>query len=439
MSKRFVFPPAVLATILFISTTTTVTAFTSNSNHHSSKSFLQSSLLSVSASNQSNNNLFGARIHRHVQSTRCYSSTSSTSSTVLGGVSEFEQWLQTTKDCQYDASSLSHDVFFGSLRGLTFACNENQQLPQPNTKMLQIPQSIVLRSKYDETWDSSLAHQLWNQVQLRDKSNISGYCALLTKGWAGSSDSDTTSYVPPSTAPDAIRHWTTSQKERLNQSNAGRKILELHQTQQDQWKAKYEKNSIKNEMTWEQFVWAMEVVHSRSFRGTFESVSESLPTLIPSIGAPALAAIIGYNFVIKDNPYPNDAALLGLGLVAAIPTLINVMSSSSKESVVLLPMIDSANHLESADSLIELDPVSNCFTLSVGPNCVVMEEDEQQGDGTKPQLYISYGTKKDSELLLNYGFLPGVKTTSPPQDNDDDSSSNDDYRKLLADTFMSRN
>mmetsp|Transcript_11537 Transcript_11537/g.13953 ORF Transcript_11537/g.13953 Transcript_11537/m.13953 type:complete len:192 (+) Transcript_11537:1-576(+) len=191
----------------------------------------------------------------------------------------------------------------------------------------------------------------------------------------------------------------------------------------------------------------MEVVHSRSFRGTFESVRDSWPKLLPSIGAPVLAAIVGYKFVIEDNPYPNDAALIGLGLVAALPTILNLVSSSSSkdESVVLLPMIDSANHMESADSLIELDPVSNCFTLSVGPNCVVMEQEEEEvddHDNPKPQLYISYGIKKDSELLLNYGFLPGVvpklsSSSSPPEEND--PTTTDYYRQRLAETFMSRN
>jgi hypothetical protein len=47
----------------------------------------------------------------------------------------------------------------------------------------------------------------------------------------------------------------------------------------------------------------------------------------------------------------------------------------------------------------------------------------------KPQLFISYGKKKDTELLLNYGFLRGVSSEG-------DSSTR---RRKLAETFLANN
>jgi hypothetical protein len=91
---------------------------------------------------------------------------------------------------------------------------------------------------------------------------------------------------------------------------------------------------------------------------------------------------------------------------------------------VLLPLIDSANHFESADSTIDFNVLANAFELSIGPNCIKEEADGQQ------QLYISYGRKSDTELLLNYGFLPDV-----PCDNID----NDMLRRQMADAFVKRN
>jgi len=88
-------------------------------------------------------------------------------------------------------------------------------------------------------------------------------------------------------------------------------------------------------------------------------------------------------------------------------------------------LIDSANHSPQADSSIEYDPLQKCFDLKIGPKCLDM-------NSSPPQLYISYGNKGDAELLLNFGFLPGVNV-------ENDASTREEQRKRLADAFLQRN
>ena len=175
-------------------------------------------------------------------------------------------------------------------------------------------------------------------------------------------------------------------------------------------------------MTWEQFVWCMEVVHSRAFRGKY---GLSPISAIGSAAAPLAAAVLGMAYM-QGNPDISDDVLSGLAALAALPFLLFNVVVPDEGDVVLLPFIDSANHLEEADSSIQYDPLKGVFILSVGPKCLVREGDETQ-------LYISYGPRSDCELLLNYGFLPGVSSSDA-----DNESSRDDYRRRLTEEYFKR-
>ena len=75
-----------------------------------------------------------------------------------------------------------------------------------------------------------------------------------------------------------------------------------------------------------------------------------------------------------------------------------------------------------ADSVIEYNPSNDSFELSLGRKCLVKE-------GVRAQACISYGIRKDSELLLNYGFLRGVAI----------DGTTDEIRQRLALEFVNRN
>ena len=111
--------------------------------------------------------------------------------------------------------------------------------------------------------------------------------------------------------------------------------------------------------------------------------------------------------------------------IQVLPISINIFIPYKGE-VVLLPFIDSANHLEDADSEIRFDPLNGVFSLSVGPKCTVREN-------SGIQLYISYGPKSDGELLLNHGFMPDV-----PSPDINTESSRSAYRRNLIEKFSQR-
>jgi hypothetical protein len=382
------------------------------------------------------------------------------------GVTDFEEWFTKLDHpkasvhpaVQHDPFAISSSLSSSSssssyLRGLSW---DSDYVIYSKNKIVTIPGDFVLSSKYtnNENWDRDLALELWNEMHKPNHtSSIWGYCSLLGQG----NDWKTTSKdaIPPSTAPHALRHWTTQQKERLTKSPAGQALLELNQRQLEQWKKKYPIQQQQQQPTSSfcsesQFAWAMEAVHSRAFCGIPTNPLQDLPYLL----APILAAGIGYWYATtmvgssssfaSTNPW-EDPVLMTLALGTVALTALSFTKQDTKWAV-LLPLIDSANHMDDADSVIDYDPLRKCFELTVGSSSFVeepvfmVEENEEDHHHQsqkhplpqKRQVYISYGKKGDAEWLLNYGLLPGIRSL----DLDDDD---DEYRRRLAEAFLERN
>lgn len=333
----------------------------------------------------------------------------------MEGVSVFENWFSSVPGASC-SPEVSH-CDFGNLRGLSIDSPSSSSSDSPEN-IMNIPKSIVLSSDFSQSnWDVELAQKLWLECAKGASSSFYGYVSLLTRGWTPAD----LPKLPPPTAPDALRHWTDEEKQLLSGSSEGERLLSLMEQQDRLWEEKFSKNiqGTASGMTFEQFRWAMEVVHSRAFCGDFGAGGSSPLPPIVSTAIPVAAAAAGALY-FNGNPSPSDAILIGLALVGAAPTLLS-FANQNRPVAVLLPMIDSINHLEEADSTIDYSPLSDTFTLTVGKKCVVEEEGQKQ-------LFISYGKKKDTELLLNYGFLRGVSS-------DGDSTSR---RKSLAEAFISR-
>lgn len=164
-------------------------------------------------------------------------------SNVLGGVSSFERWFQGVDGASWK-EGVSHEDF-GNLRGLTYdsanGCSD----------VMTIPKSIVLDSDFSQPdWDAQLALKLWAECKKGQSSLISGYVDLLTKSKWKAADLPS---IPPSTAPDALRHWNEDQLLLLKGNPAGEKLLGLMDTQANIWKSKFA--NLNSDMTWEQFQW----------------------------------------------------------------------------------------------------------------------------------------------------------------------------------------
>ena len=265
---------------------------------------------------------------------------------------------------------------------------------------------------------------LWNECRAGPNSAYAGYVSLLLRR-SDPEATPATGDVPLTTAPHCLRQWTESQKAQLRASSAATALLEAEQQQDASWRRKYDSldPTVTVNLSWPQFEWALEAVHSRAFCGvqTRPGPWNTVPLL-----APVAAALVGSAYATT-SPFASESVLLALAVAAVVPTLISLTQSDEASSAVLLPMIDSANHGDTADdSSIVYNPLGRCFEWTIGPSCLVAEPHDHS-----IQLYIKYGRSKksDAEWLLNYGFLPGVDVAPDP----------DTYRRSLARAFVERN
>jgi hypothetical protein len=388
---------------------------------------------------------------RHSQASSA--NTRSQPRTNLPGVVEFEKWFDKVSDNHHskdnNTSKYVRHGMFANGRGLEWIVKDekNTWTPDRETPVITVPQEVVLRSvmlqdkesleSIVEDWDVVLALQLLKECHKGRASDIYGYCMLLTKGQDFASAFPT----PPSTAPHCIRNWTQSQKEWLLASARGERLVRMQEKQSLEWMQKYAALSPEDRkaFTKEQFFWAMEAVHSRAFKGEFGGGANVLNQLSKAL-VPFAAAALALNYV-QTTPFATDETLTVVLLtLSCAPVVLNFISDKigmKQMDAVLLPFIDSANHLEEAQSKIEFDPLKGVFTVSVeGRNCIV---EENKGSGKK-QFYISYGPKGDSELLLNYGFLPRVSLDvhSFSAAEDESNHFDDNIRQRLADCYNSR-
>ena len=120
----------------------------------------------------------------------------------------------------------------------------------------------------------------------------------------------------------------------------------------------------------------MEAVHSRAFRGDFGALDGGEGGQLRKLASLLLPlSALAFGVVYASDPGMNQY-FFPLAVVAASPVVLTMIADQkgSKEAV-MLPLIDSANHLQEADSVIEFDPAVDGFVLSLGRKCLVKEVD----------------------------------------------------------------
>jgi hypothetical protein len=226
-----------------------------------------------------------------------------------------------------------------------------------------------------------------------------------------------------------VRHWTAEQQRQyLSPSAPGRDLLAALQQQDATWRQHYDSldPSTQVTMSWEQFEWAMEAVHSRAFCGVQTTTDRNVAAklLLPSLMA-AILGIVYSSTTTAGQASDTVLAVLAVATALASWTATATWTSSQSAVAVLLPWIDSANHHAQADSTILYDPLTQSFELYIGPKCLVTEEDQDSVHMSRRQVYINYGSKTNTEWLLNFGFLPTVPAAALVDGADD-------YRRRLA-------
>lgn len=142
---------------------------------------------------------------------------------------------------------------------------------------------------------------------------------------------------------------------------------------------------------------ALACVFSRAFGGKFGGSGLSR-ALLAAQGA--LAALAGAWLVADPLQHgASSAAVLVAGLGAAA-----ALEATAAAELVLLPVIDTANHRSNARSTIAYNALSDALELSFEEG----EEGSGKGgivDSASGQVFISYGERSNEELLLYFGFV----------------------------------
>ncbi len=152
--------------------------------------------------------------------------------------------------------------------------------------------------------------------------------------------------------------------------------------------------AVREDMDEDTFVWAMESVLSRAFKGTFGTGFNSLA---PSLGLMALFA--GIYYVDQETIQLVSYTLEEFSYLAAIPAALTLLPLflefvKSKGTYVMAPMIDSLNHQSTVPTDLDYDSLRQRFRLSIG-----------EGFKAGEQVFMSYGAKSNDDLVLHYGFV----------------------------------
>jgi hypothetical protein len=413
---------------------------------------VQSSSSSSSSSGSSNNN--NIQQDDEVETPGPLSITVQNVAPVILAAADFEEWMRSYSGaCWLDPRvHQSTTLMGGCMRGLAWQ-NDNDEdsrtVPLPNTLLARIPATMVLSApQSSRTWDRDLAVQLWQALLRIDtttaeekdapsakRKDCQGYVRYLVQSTkhhehavASTTASSASVTVPASIAPHCVRHWTAEQQRQyLGTSAPGRDLLTALQQQDAIWRQHYNSLDARTQVTmsWEQFAWAMEAVHSRAFCGIQTSTdrNSAAKLLLPSL----VAAILGIVYATTTAGQASDTVLAILAVVTALASWTATATwTNSQSAAVLLPWIDSANHHSQADSTILYDPLTQSFELYIGPKCLVTEENQDSVNGqSQRQVYINYGSKTKTDWLLNFGFLPTVPAAAL-------LDGVDDYRRRLA-------
>lgn len=308
-------------------------------------------------------------------------------------VFSFERRL---KDSGIDAEGLEHALFWpqgdtAPSRGLKTNLNiplgkvliklpRSQAICLDEGESTPFPQWVPQKQWKKMPWYAQLGLKLVYERKTSTSALKAGYTQLLP---------------PPEGIPTPL-HWP---EEDLNALRGVYPVLAGKVDRQRQlWAGLYDAlgktRAVREDMDETTFVWAMESVLSRAFKGTFGTGFNSLA---PSLLLVALFAGIYYldqetiqllSYALEEYPY---LAVIP-GALVLLPSLLEFFRS--KATYVLAPMIDSLNHRSTVPTDLDYDSVRQRFRLSLG-------EDFKAGQ----QVFMSYGDKSNDDLLFHYGFV----------------------------------
>lgn len=146
------------------------------------------------------------------------------------------------------------------------------------------------------------------------------------------------------------------------------------------------------DVSYEQFIWSLEIVRSRAFSGVGAGSSDSSVKSYALLGSSiSLVAVAVY----LSSTYTNEYIPIGLGTVAIVLGLFNFLRKENRW-VALLPVIDSCNHKS-----VTYNAVMALEEATAGAYVLRSSSDISAND----QVTISYGKRDNDDLFQYFGFV----------------------------------
>uniref|UniRef100_A0A0G4FAE1 Rubisco LSMT substrate-binding domain-containing protein n=1 Tax=Chromera velia CCMP2878 TaxID=1169474 RepID=A0A0G4FAE1_9ALVE len=214
-------------------------------------------------------------------------------------------------------------------------------------------------------------------------------------------------FVPPVESMNTAVHWTDEELNFLRYPPIREYLGILKESRMeayDDLKRKFPSFAL--EVSFEEFEWALEIVKSRAIRGDFTPVlGRSL--FIGSLAFSVLFALFGlFTYINPDIfklPYEDDAILNLSRFTLLLPLLTSELNPLVRPDrnfvedpdLVLAPFLDSVNHLNLAETKVELDTKKDRLVLSV-------DKPYRAGEQVFANLF---GRPLDNdELLIFHGY-----------------------------------
>lgn len=273
---------------------------------------------------------------------------------------------------------------FGELRG----AQALEDLP-PNEPIITVPRSAALvvtpqqKRPYDfvdaafwkgAPWYIKMSVLLLGERQRGEESRVWGYIQQL-----------------PDSIDTPVR-WKEADLAQLQY----RPAIEQIQRQQQRWERQFQELKAAltpgaPPVTWDDFLWAMENVRSRSFSGPYTGAT--FKEKLQSAGV----VLVGGGAYVAWAHLPLQQALNGLLAAVMFNLIFDVLLSQKLKWHSLCPVVDSVNHSSLVESDVSYEYFQDSFALST--SCPWSKGQ---------QVFISYGKQGNDSLLQYYGFVePG--------------------------------
>jgi Rubisco LSMT substrate-binding len=183
-------------------------------------------------------------------------------------------------------------------------------------------------------------------------------------------------------------HWSSALIEELQYEY----LADAVKRQQNSWKNIFDSIASKPSLSYQDFVWGCECARSRAFSGSYTGSAFN-----PALYAFVLLLVTIY---VGLNVGTLEQAANGAGVVVCASILKDFVLPKifKKKRFVICPMIDVVNHRSANyQGDVAFEYFSNGYSLSISNNADEMKPNDQ--------LFISYGTRSNDQLLQYYGFV----------------------------------